>query len=116
MSRASTSCVSTPTSFYVLEDNCRNAVRRFLYAGKSRSDAAAIPRPGDVAPDRTGRALSEELLETLKSAAPPACRNDPTVVLLTPGPLNSAYYEHSFLADEMGVELVKAPIVRNRHC
>jgi uncharacterized circularly permuted ATP-grasp superfamily protein len=49
----------------------------------------------------------EELLETLKSLAPPACTGEPTVAVLTPGPFNSAYYEHSFLADEMGVELVE---------
>jgi hypothetical protein len=41
-------------------------------------------------------------LETLMSVAPPACRGLPRVVLLTPGAFNSAYYEHCFLADEMG--------------
>jgi len=49
----------------------------------------------------------EELFATLRSVAPPACRGEPTLVLLSPGPFNSAYYEHSFLADEMGVELVE---------
>jgi uncharacterized circularly permuted ATP-grasp superfamily protein len=39
--------------------------------------------------------------------APAHCESDPVVVLLTPGAHNSAYYEHSFLADEMGVELVE---------
>jgi uncharacterized circularly permuted ATP-grasp superfamily protein len=39
--------------------------------------------------------------------APSSSPWDPTVVLLTPGSLNSAYYEHSFLADRMGVELVE---------
>ena len=42
----------------------------------------------------------------LRSAAPPGC-DDPTVVVLTPGIYNSAYYEHSFLARQMGVELVE---------
>ncbi len=46
------------------------------------------------------------LLETLRSAAPRA-RHEPTVVVLTPGPHNSAYFEHAFLADEMGIELVE---------
>jgi uncharacterized circularly permuted ATP-grasp superfamily protein len=49
----------------------------------------------------------EELFDTLREVSPPGCRGKPTVVLLTPGPYNSAYYEHSFLADEMGVELVE---------
>jgi len=49
----------------------------------------------------------EELLETLRQVAPRNCPGEPTVVLLTPGAYNSAYYEHSFLADEMGIELVE---------
>ena len=49
----------------------------------------------------------EELLETLRSVAPRNCPGEPTVALLTPGAYNSAYYEHSFLADEMGIELVE---------
>jgi uncharacterized circularly permuted ATP-grasp superfamily protein len=49
----------------------------------------------------------EELLDTLKSVAPRQCDGEPRVVLLTPGSYNSAYYEHSFLADEMGIELVE---------
>jgi uncharacterized circularly permuted ATP-grasp superfamily protein len=47
------------------------------------------------------------LLETLKAVAPARAGAEPTVVLLTPGPYNSAYYEHCFLADEMGVEVVE---------
>ncbi len=46
------------------------------------------------------------LLETLGSLAP-AASNDPTVVVLTPGMYNSAYFEHAFLAQQMGVELVE---------
>jgi uncharacterized circularly permuted ATP-grasp superfamily protein len=49
----------------------------------------------------------DELLATLKSIAPATAPGDPTVVLLTPGIYNSAYYEHSFLADKLGVELVE---------
>jgi uncharacterized circularly permuted ATP-grasp superfamily protein len=45
------------------------------------------------------------LRETLESVAPPACGAEPTVVVLTPGIYNSAFFEHAFLADEMGVEL-----------
>jgi uncharacterized circularly permuted ATP-grasp superfamily protein len=49
----------------------------------------------------------DELLGSLKSVAPPSAPSDPAVVLLTPGMLNSAYYEHSFLADRLGIELVE---------
>jgi uncharacterized circularly permuted ATP-grasp superfamily protein len=48
----------------------------------------------------------QELLNTLRYIAPPAAE-EPTVVLLTPGVYNSAYYEHSFLARSMGIEIVE---------
>ena len=49
------------------------------------------------------------LLTTLKGLAPDHCayQNDPTTVLLTPGVSNSAYFEHTFLAQQMGIELVE---------
>ncbi|MBK8065195.1 MAG: circularly permuted type 2 ATP-grasp protein [Betaproteobacteria bacterium] len=46
------------------------------------------------------------LLDTLRAAAPREMR-EPTVVVLTPGQYNSAYFEHAFLAQQMGVELVE---------
>jgi uncharacterized circularly permuted ATP-grasp superfamily protein len=52
--------------------------------------------------DHYGRAL----LATLRALAPHH-RPDPTIVLLTPGVFNSAYYEHTFLARQMGIELVE---------
>jgi uncharacterized circularly permuted ATP-grasp superfamily protein len=48
----------------------------------------------------------QALLATLRALAP-AGRPDPTMVLLTPGVYNSAYYEHTFLARQMGIELVE---------
>ena len=50
---------------------------------------------------------ASKLLETLMYLAPAAIL-DPTVVVLTPGIYNSAYFEHSFLAQQMGVQLVEA--------
>jgi uncharacterized circularly permuted ATP-grasp superfamily protein len=49
----------------------------------------------------------EELRTTLESVAPAGLDREPTIVVLTPGQYNSAYYEHTFLADRMGVELVE---------
>ncbi|HEY5035917.1 MAG TPA: circularly permuted type 2 ATP-grasp protein [Chthoniobacterales bacterium] len=49
---------------------------------------------------------AQELLNVLRYIAP-ADRAEPTVVLLTPGVYNSAYYEHSFLARSMGIEIVE---------
>ena len=49
----------------------------------------------------------DNLRRTLESVAPNGLDREPTVVVLTPGIHNSAYFEHSFLADQMGVELVE---------
>jgi uncharacterized circularly permuted ATP-grasp superfamily protein len=49
----------------------------------------------------------DELLSALRSVAPQSASGEPTVALLTPGVYNSAYYEHSFLADKLGIELVE---------
>jgi uncharacterized circularly permuted ATP-grasp superfamily protein len=57
------------------------------------------------------------LLEALQAVAPNV-ESEPTVVLWTPGPLNGAYFEHAFLAREMGIELVEASdlVVRDAIC
>ncbi|MCC7274904.1 MAG: circularly permuted type 2 ATP-grasp protein [Alphaproteobacteria bacterium] len=95
--------------FYVLEDNCRTPSGvSYMLEGREVMmrlfpDLFARYRVRPVS------RYPEALLETLRSVAPPACKGEPTAVLLTPGPYNSAYYEHSFLADEMGVELVEGP-------
>ncbi len=50
---------------------------------------------------------TDNLIAMLRSVAPPGAGREPGIVILTPGPFNSAYYEHSFLADRIGVELVQ---------
>src|SRR3569833_184957 len=57
----------------------------------------------------------DELLSALRSAAPFCASAEPTAALMTPGIYNSAYYEHSFLADKLGIELVEGRdlIVKN---
>ncbi|WP_457852166.1 circularly permuted type 2 ATP-grasp protein [Muricoccus harenae] len=96
-----------PEEFFVLEDNCR-VPSGVSYMLENR-EAMVRLFPSLCAAHRIAPVghYCEELLETLKSLAPPACTGEPTVAVLTPGPFNSAYYEHSFLADEMGVELVE---------
>ncbi len=93
--------------FQVLEDNCR-VPSGVSYMLENR-EAMMRLLPGLCAAHRVAPVshYPEELLETLKSLAPRRCEGTPAVVVLTPGPFNSAYYEHSFLADEMGVELVE---------
>jgi uncharacterized circularly permuted ATP-grasp superfamily protein len=93
--------------FYVLEDNARTP-SGVSYMLENRdvmmrlfpdlfADARILPVEN----------YADELLATLRSLAPPSSPAEPTVALMTPGPLNSAYYEHSFLADKLGVELVE---------
>jgi uncharacterized circularly permuted ATP-grasp superfamily protein len=98
--------------FYVLEDNCRTP-SGVSYMLENRE---AMMR---LFPDLVGRHsiapvshYPEELRDVLASVAPANCRDEPVIVLLTPGAFNSAYYEHSFLADEMGLELVEGVDLR----
>jgi len=98
---------TAPDHFFVLEDNCRTP-SGVSYMLENR-EAMMRLFPDLCAQHRLAPVshYPEELLETLKSVAPPNCEGDPTVALMTPGSYNSAYYEHSFLADEMGIELVE---------
>jgi uncharacterized circularly permuted ATP-grasp superfamily protein len=98
---------TAPDQFFVLEDNCRTP-SGVSYMLENR-EAMVRLFPDLCAQHRLAPVsrYPEELLETLKSVAPENCAGEPVVVLLTPGSYNSAYYEHSFLADEMGIELVE---------
>ena len=94
-------------SFYVLEDNARTP-SGVSYMLENREIMLRL-FPELFARHRVAPVENylDELLATLKSVAPATASADPTVVLLTPGIYNSAYYEHSFLADKLGVELVE---------
>ena len=94
-------------TFYVLEDNARTP-SGVSYMLENREIMLRL-FPELFARHRVAPVENypDELLATLKSVAPATSSADPTVVLLTPGVYNSAYYEHSFLADKLGVELVE---------
>jgi uncharacterized circularly permuted ATP-grasp superfamily protein len=107
-----------PDEYYVLEDNCRTPSGVSYMIENREVMMRLFPdlfRRVAVAPMAH---YPDELLATLRSVPPPNCRGEPTVVLLSPGIHNSAYYEHAFLADEMGIELVEGAdlIVRNDIC
>jgi uncharacterized circularly permuted ATP-grasp superfamily protein len=92
--------------FVVLEDNLRvpSGVSYMLSSRKVMKQIfPALFRKYGVRPIEQ---YSQMLLSTLRSLAPDG-RGDPTIVLLTPGVYNSAYYEHAFLARQMGIELVE---------
>jgi uncharacterized circularly permuted ATP-grasp superfamily protein len=94
-------------SFYVLEDNVRTP-SGVSYMLENREIMLRL-FPELFARHRVAPVENypDELLATLNSVAPRMASSEPTVVLLTPGVHNSAYYEHSFLADKLGVELVE---------
>jgi uncharacterized circularly permuted ATP-grasp superfamily protein len=93
--------------FYVLEDNARTPSGVSYMLENREIMLRLFPELFSryrVAPVEN---YPDELLATLKSIAPPTASSDPTVVLLTPGVFNSAYFEHAFLARQMGIELVE---------
>ncbi|MDB5485413.1 MAG: hypothetical protein JWR29_1317, partial [Tardiphaga sp.] len=106
---------TNPDEFFVLEDNARTPsgvsymlenreiMMRLFPDLFSRHRVAPVEKYPD------------ELLSCLRSVAPHSASQEPTVALMTPGIYNSAYYEHSFLADKLGVELVEGRdlIVKN---
>ena len=94
-------------TFYVLEDNARTPSGVSYMLENREIMMRLFPELFSrhrIAPVEN---YPDELLASLKSVAPLSTPREPTVVLLTPGVFNSAYYEHSFLADKLGVELVE---------
>ena len=82
------------------------AVRRLLHAGQPRCRAARVSRRVPLAwACAPIEHYPQELLATLRSLAP--FHEDVSIAVLTPGVFNSAYFEHAFLARQMGVELVE---------
>ena len=92
--------------FVVLEDNLRVPSRRELHAdepARDEADLSELFRQYNVRPIEH---YTQLLLGTLRSLAPEG-RPEPNIVLLSPGVFNSAYFEHAYLARQMGIELVE---------
>lgn len=93
--------------FYVLEDNCRTPSgvsyvlenREVLSRMFPGLFAGGLVRPVDGYPEMLAEAMAE--------VAPESSEGTPNMAILTPGHFNSAYYEHSFLADQIGIDLVE---------
>jgi len=95
----------SPDEFYVLEDNLRtpSGVSYMLEDREAMLQLAPdLFQRLKVAPVET---YPENLRRTLESVAPATSSGAPTIAVLTPGIYNSAYFEHSFLADQMGAQL-----------
>jgi uncharacterized circularly permuted ATP-grasp superfamily protein len=92
--------------FYVLEDNLRTPSGVSYMLEDRKMMMRLFPELFSRVPVKPVDHYTDLLLDNLRAVAP-AYVTDPTVVLLTPGPYNSAYFEHAFLAQQMGVELVE---------
>jgi uncharacterized circularly permuted ATP-grasp superfamily protein len=93
--------------FYVLEDNLRSPSGVSYMLENRAMMMRLFPDLFSLNRVRPVDHYPELLLRTLRRVAPQACDGEPAVVLLTPGYYNSAYFEHAFLAEQMGIELVE---------
>jgi len=94
----------------VLEDNLRTPSGVSYVVENRLLSKRMFPRVFDAARVHRVDHYPTRLAETLRSVSPTqASGSDGNAVVLTPGPYNSAYFEHSFLARTMGLELVQAP-------
>jgi uncharacterized circularly permuted ATP-grasp superfamily protein len=93
-------------TFRVLEDNVRTPSGVSYVMENRRAMAHVLPEVFAATRIQPVEDYPARLLHALRASAPPGV-DDPTVVVLTPGVHNSAYFEHALLAREMGVELVE---------
>ncbi|MDQ3028036.1 MAG: circularly permuted type 2 ATP-grasp protein [Pseudomonadota bacterium] len=92
--------------YYVLEDNLRTPSGVSYMLENRKMMMRLFPELFAQQPIRPVDHYPDLLVKTLRAVAQPGVEN-PTIVLLTPGHYNSAYFEHAFLAQQMGVELVE---------
>ncbi|MGH1416783.1 MAG: circularly permuted type 2 ATP-grasp protein [Pelagimonas sp.] len=93
--------------FFVLEDNCRTPSGVSYVLQNREVMSRMFPELFEGGRVRPVDGYGEHLAAAMQDCAPANCEGAPTLALLTPGQYNSAYYEHYFLADLMGIELVE---------
>jgi uncharacterized circularly permuted ATP-grasp superfamily protein len=98
--------------FYVLEDNARTPSGVSYMLENRETMMQLFPELFQNVKVRPVENYPQLLRQSLASVAPPGTQGVPTVAVLTPGIYNSAYFEHAFLADQMGVELVEGSDLR----
>ncbi len=102
-----------PDDFMVLEDNARTPSGVSYMLENRETMMAMFPELFTKVNVRPVSDYPRRLAKSLAACAPPAFMGDrPTVAVLTPGIYNSAYFEHAFLADQMGAELVEGSDLR----
>ncbi|WP_339857098.1 circularly permuted type 2 ATP-grasp protein [uncultured Nisaea sp.] len=98
--------------FFVLEDNARTPSGVSYMLENRETMMQMFPELFSRIPVQNVGDYPKNLRRTLARSAPNACDGRPTIAVLTPGIHNSAYFEHSFLADQMGAELVEGHDLR----
>ncbi|PRY25380.1 putative circularly permuted ATP-grasp superfamily protein [Aliiruegeria haliotis] len=98
--------------FYVLEDNARTPSGVSYMLENRETMLQMFPELFNKIRVRPVQDYPTRLSRSLAACAPRACSGKPVLAVLTPGIHNSAYYEHSFLADNMGAELVEGSDLR----
>ncbi len=98
--------------FFVLEDNARTPSGVSYMLENRETMLQMFPELFSKIKVQRVSDYPKDLRLSLEASATQSCDGRPCVVVLTPGIHNSAYYEHSFLADQMGVELVEGHDLR----
>ena len=101
-----------PDEFFVLEDNARTPSGVSYMLENRETMMAMYPELFTRVPVATVSDYPRRLAKSLAACAPGCTEGKPNVAVLTPGIYNSAYYEHAFLADQMGAELVEGTDLR----
>jgi uncharacterized circularly permuted ATP-grasp superfamily protein len=101
-----------PDEFYVLEDNARTPSGVSYMLENRETMMNMFPELFSAIRVREVGSYPLNLRRSLEACAPASCKGKPTVAVLTPGIFNSAYFEHAFLADQMGAELVEGHDLR----
>lgn len=101
-----------PDEFMVLEDNARTPSGVSYMLENRETMMAMFPELFTRIPVRPVQDYPRRLARSLSACAPAAGNGSPVIAVLTPGIYNSAYFEHAFLADQMGAELVEGSDLR----
>ncbi|EKF43737.1 circularly permuted type 2 ATP-grasp protein [Nitratireductor indicus] len=98
--------------FFVLEDNARTPSGVSYMLENRETMMQLFPELFQQVKVLPVENYPQLLRESLKAVKPQGCEGTPTIAVLTPGSFNSAFFEHAFLADQMGVELVEGSDLR----
>jgi uncharacterized circularly permuted ATP-grasp superfamily protein len=101
-----------PDEFMVLEDNARTPSGVSYMLENRETMMAMFPELFTRIPVRPVSDYPRRLARSLRACAPACAGSRPNIAVLTPGIYNSAYFEHAFIADQMGAELVEGSDLR----